>query len=109
MSSRKGTWLSSMKSAELARLGEIGLGREQRHRLEPVIVVTRHRRRGDREQRAAEAIAGGVDLVARHDRRHSVECVHDAQAQVVVQLEVAVLARRIPPGDAKTVWPWSTR
>ena len=54
---------------QLAGFGEVGLRGEERDRGEVVLAVARHRRRGDREQRAAEAIAGGVHLAVRNDGR----------------------------------------
>ena len=52
---------------QFARFAEIGLGSEQRHCPEAVVADLGHGGGGERQQRAAEAIAGGVDLLVRHD------------------------------------------
>src|SRR3546814_4595693 len=48
------------KQAKLTRFAEFGLGRQQRAAGEPLVTVSRHRCRGDRQQRAAKAVTGGV-------------------------------------------------
>ena len=53
---------------QFAGLGEIGLGGEQRQTGQPIVAVARHGGGGDGQQRAAEAIAGGVDLRIAADR-----------------------------------------
>src|SRR3546814_4723666 len=46
------------KQTKLTRLAELGLGRQQGDAGEPLVTVSRHRRRGDRQQRAAKAVSG---------------------------------------------------
>ena len=96
MSSRNDELAFVDEQRQLARLGEVGLRGEERHRLQPLVAVARHRRRGDRQQRAAEAIADArgrwrPGTIAR-DR---VERRHHAERAVVVQRQVAVLGARI--------------
>ena len=83
---------------QLAGLAEIGLRREQRDGGEPVIVFARHGRRGDGEQRAADAIADSVDLLGGQDGIDGIERRHDAFSAIGVEGDVAVLRRRVPPG-----------
>ena len=56
---------------QLAGLREVGLRRQQRDRFQPVVAVARHRRSGDRQQRAAEAIADGMYLLVRARSRRT--------------------------------------
>ena len=60
-------------------------------------LVARHRRRRDRQDRAAEAIAAGMDLPVRHDRRDRVERGHHALPAIVVEAHVAVARVRVLP------------
>ena len=46
---------------QFTHLGEIRLGREQRHTGEPIIAIARHHGGGDAEQGTAEAVAGGLN------------------------------------------------
>ena len=62
MSSRKASWLSSMKSMSSPASVKSVCAAKQGDRGKPLVAVARHRRGGDREQRAAEAVADGVDL-----------------------------------------------
>ncbi len=84
---------------QFARFGEVGLRGKQGHRLQPFIAVARHRCRGNRQQRAAQAIAGRVHLAVGHDRRHRVERRHDAELQIIVHGQIAVFRFRILPRD----------
>ena len=86
---------------EFAGLGEIDLGSEQSHPGEPVVARPSHGGGGDRQQRPAEAVTGGVDLPIGNDGAHGIEGGHDAHAPVVVHGEVAVGGVRIAPGDAE--------
>ena len=82
---------------QLAGLAEIGLRGEQRDRGEPVVIVARHGRGGDGEQRAADAIAGGMHLAVRHDGVDRVERRHHAFGAIGVEGDVAVLGGGIAP------------
>ena len=82
---------------QLAGLGEIGLRREQRQRAQTLVLVARHRAGGDREQRAAEAIAGRVNPAVRQQRRDRVQRRHDAELAIVLHPEIAVLRARVFP------------
>ena len=52
-------------------------------------------RRGDREQRAAEAVTEGMDLAVGHDRVDRIECAPSTPSPVVVHSEVAIVRRRV--------------
>ena len=47
---------------QFSGLGEIGLSREQRQAGETLVMVPSHAGGGDCQQRAAETVAGGMDL-----------------------------------------------
>ena len=56
-------------------------------RLQALIAVAGHGGGGDREQRAAEAIADGMHLLVRHDGGDRIERRHDAELPVVLHPE----------------------
>ena len=58
-----------------------------------------HGRRRDRQQRPAQAIADAVDLVRARDRYDRVERRHRPEAKIGVDIEVAVRALGIVPGQ----------
>ena len=99
MSSRNESWLSLMNSVSSPASVKSACAAKKLDRPEALVAVARHRRRRDREQRAAQAIADAVDLLLRHDRRHGVERGHHAQRPVILHRQVAVLRPRILPRD----------
>lgn len=84
---------------DLAGFREVGLRGEGGHGLEAVVAVARHRRGGDREQGAAQAVAHRVHLALGHDRAHRVERRHEPQAPVIVEPEIGVFRGRVLPRD----------
>ena len=87
------------EQGELSGLPEVGLRRQQRHRLQALVPVTRHGGRGNRQERAAEAVADRVNLAVRHDGVDRIERGHHAELSVVVHPEIPVLCGRVLPGD----------
>ncbi len=85
------------EQGQFAGFGEVQLRGQQRQAVEPLVAVARQRRRGDAEQRSAQAVAERVDLAPRQHRRHRVQRREHAVAQVVVQAQVAVLGPRVLP------------
>ena len=61
---------------------------------EPVVVVARHGRRRDGEQRAADAIAAGMNLAVGHDGIDGIERRHHAFGAIGVEGDVAVFGGR---------------
>ena len=61
--------------------------------------LPREEGRGDRQQRAAQAVADRVHLALRHDCPHRLQRVQHAETQVILHAEVAIFDRRIVPGD----------
>ena len=95
MSSRKATCAAVDEQHEIAGLAEIRLRGEQRDRSEPVVAVARHGRGGDGEQRAAQTIAGRMNLAAGHDGVDDVERRHHAVRAIIVQGNIAILGCRV--------------
>ena len=89
---------------QFARFAEIGLRREQRDARKPFIAVARHCSGGDGEQRAAQAVAGGVDLRAAADRGRRLDRRH-RRAAIVVEPGVAQVRSGIAPGHAEDAVP----
>ena len=86
---------------QLAGLGEVGLGREQRHGGQALVAIARHGGRGDGEQGAAQAVAGRMHLAFGHDGAHGIERGVKSMLQIVVHAQVAVLHARVLPRDAE--------
>ena len=84
---------------QLARLGEIDLGGQQRHGGEPRIPAPRHRRRLDRQQRPAEAIARGMHALGAGDRLNRVERHARALLDIILHAEIAIRRVRVAPRD----------
>ena len=95
---------------QLARVGEIHLGGEQRQAGEAPSRLRAPWRRGDRGKRAAEAIAGEVHLAIRDDAADRLERLRHAEARG--SRPSRGRARRGPGffhEIMNTVWPRSTR
>ena len=84
---------------QLTGLGKVGLGGEQRQTGEAVVVVACHRGSSDGQQRAAKAVAGGMDLRITADRLHRVDRRHHTLRAVIIERRVAHLRAGITPGD----------
>ena len=66
-----------------------------------MVMGPRHCGRSYREQDSAKAITCRVDFLVGDDGADRVKRGHDAQAPVIVQRQIAVLGRRVAPGNAK--------
>ncbi|MNK67103.1 hypothetical protein D3C87_864350 [compost metagenome] len=84
---------------QFARLLEVHLRRQHGEAGQARIAVARHRRGGDRQQGAAQAVAGRVHLRRARDADNGVERVHHAQLAVVFQRQLAVFFRGVFPGN----------
>ncbi len=84
---------------QLARLGEIDLAGEQGQAGQAPVALARHRGGGDRQQRAAQAVAAGIDPGCTGIAHDGVEGCVDAEPAVVVQAQLAVDAGWILPRD----------
>ncbi len=89
------------EESELAGLGEIRLRGQERHGREPMVAVAGHGRRGNGEQRPAQAIAAGVNAPAGDDGADGLQRGNEAELQIVVHVEVAVGLPRVLPGNAE--------
>ena len=99
MASSMEIWLGRDEHRQLARLAEVGLRREQRERGERVVARGGELRRGDRQQRAADAVADGVHLGARHQAAYHVQRIEEAELHVVIHAEVLVGGVGVLPRD----------
>ena len=86
---------------QFTRLGEVGLGREQRHRGQALVLVTCHGGGTDGQQGTAQAVAGGVHLLVRHDGADGVHGGEEAFVQVVFHAHVVLGLARVLPGDGE--------
>ncbi len=86
---------------QLARLAEVGLGRDQRQAGQALVAIAGHGRRRNRQQRAAQAIPHGVHRAVRQHLTHHIERIHHAHVQVVVHRQVTVLCARVGPGHGE--------
>jgi len=68
-------------------------------RLQSGIAVPRHRRRCNRQQRSAQAIAKRMNLAVRHDVPDGRERGFHAEPAIVVEGDVAIPCPRIAPGN----------
>ena len=84
---------------QFAGLREVRLRSEERHRRQSVVAVARHGGCGDGEDRAAQAIAAGVNLCAWGGGCNRVERRQNAEAAIIVEPEIAILRIRIAPGN----------
>jgi hypothetical protein len=93
------------EQSELAGFREIGLRREeaQRRKSLPVLggLAPCQRRRSDRKQRAAEAIADAVNWNAGYQMVDGIERRHHAVFSVVLQTEITIPGVRVLPRDHK--------
>ena len=95
----KGDLVLVDEEAQLAGRGEIGLRGEQGERAQRRAAVAAERGGDDREQRAAEAVAGRVDADAGDDSGDRLQRGEHAELLVVVHAEVAIGAGRVLPRD----------
>ena len=84
---------------QVAGMGEIDLGGEQRRRLDAVVAGRRHVGEGDGEQRAADAVADRVDAVGAGDLQGDVDRLEDALAHVVLEALRRLPLVGVDPGD----------
>ena len=84
---------------EVARLREVGLRGQQREGRQPLVAVARHGGRRDRQDRAAEAVAAGMDAAAGKEAADLVQRRHHALGPIIVKCEIAVIRRRVAPAD----------
>src|SRR5208337_772135 len=87
------------EDAELAGLLEIHHGDEIRRGLDAVVALRRHVGERRCEQRAAEAVANGIDLALAGGALDRVEGGEDALLHVVLEIQLGERLVRIDPGD----------
>ncbi len=84
---------------EVARVGEIDLRGKQCRRLDAALLFCGQIGEGDREQRSADAIADGVNLLLPSDRFNRIQCGDHAFAHILFKTFGCEPGVRIDPRD----------
>src|SRR5437868_4135437 len=84
---------------DVARMGEVDLGGAQRRREHSLVTLRRHIRQRDRKQRAARAIANGVNLLLVGHSADDFEGLERALADIVSESLTGEFRVRVNPGD----------
>jgi hypothetical protein len=87
------------EDVDFADVGEVGHGGEQGDAGQAVVAVASHRRGGNGQQDAAQAVTDGVDLAPRQDVGNGVDGGQRSQLAVVLHAQIAVFGARVEPGD----------
>jgi hypothetical protein len=82
---------------DLARLAEVEHGREKRQAVYLVLTARRQHRRGATEHGAADTKAERVDLIGSCDRERHIYGANDAELDVVVPGQMALLHANVAP------------
>ena len=84
---------------QFARLLEVHLGCEEGNTGQPVVLLARHGRCRNRQQRPTQAVADRVDLFRAGDVLYCAERSHHAQPTVIFHAQVAFGRARVFPRD----------